>query len=129
MATEEFPFYTSDQAAEFLGVHVRTLRMWCRNGTIPYAGKAGKVYLFSRENLETFRRKYLSNGMSHQEIARKYGKDRTTVIYYFKERLKVRPIGIDRRKKNAACYDPETVAKFAKILKWEPVIPQDRTDE
>lgn len=50
---------TAKQAAQYLGVHVETLRRWVRLGTIPRTPLpgAGKDYRFSRRELEQWRQK------------------------------------------------------------------------
>jgi excisionase family DNA binding protein len=47
-------FWTTEQAAEYVGVHVETLRKWVRNGTfprIPLPG-GGKDFRFSKAMID-----------------------------------------------------------------------------
>lgn len=49
------PFITVDEAAELLGLNPETVRYLARNKRIP-AGKLGRVWRFSRSDLESFLR-------------------------------------------------------------------------
>ncbi|MCK7626589.1 helix-turn-helix domain-containing protein [Streptomyces sp. RS10V-4] len=46
-------FYSVEQVAERLGLHVRTVRNYVRDGRLP-AVRIGKQYRIAREDLETF---------------------------------------------------------------------------
>ena len=55
MMTEHRDWLTSEEAAEYLQVHVNTVRRWAREGTIP-AAKLGNRggFRFRREDLDAF---------------------------------------------------------------------------
>ena len=55
MMTEHRDWLTSEEAAEYLQVHVNTVRRWAREGAIP-AAKLGNRggFRFRREDLDRF---------------------------------------------------------------------------
>jgi PTS system nitrogen regulatory IIA component len=55
MMTERRDWLTTEEAAEYLRVHVNTVRRWAREGMIP-AAKLGNRggFRFKREDLERF---------------------------------------------------------------------------
>ena len=126
--TDNKLFYTSKEVGEMLGIVRQTVATMSRDGRLVPAGRIGANYIYTTEDIESCRRKYCNDGMSHTDISRAYGKSRTVVIYYFSERLKIKPVGIDVRRRSAKIYDPSTVKKAANILKWNPVTTPDQTN-
>ncbi|WP_197084568.1 helix-turn-helix domain-containing protein [Saccharothrix sp. ST-888] len=47
------PYYSVDQVASLLGLHVRTIRTYVRDGRLK-AARVGKQYRIAREDLEAF---------------------------------------------------------------------------
>jgi len=113
-------YYTTDSAAKFLGVSEVTIRNLTIDGKLTPI-KVGQSNVYHRDNLRLCKQHWYADGMTHRDIAEKYGKNRTTVIYQF-NRLKVKPSGVDgRRKGQPAAYSPETVDKMAKLIGWDQV--------
>jgi hypothetical protein len=118
--------YTTPSAAKYLGVSPLTVRTFTGLGRLtPFRVGAANVY--EKSDLDAVKAKYFADGLSHTDIAEKYGVKRTLVIYYYKK-LGVKPSGKDGRRKGApAVYDPSTVEKFAKIIGWDPPQSQNQT--
>jgi excisionase family DNA binding protein len=124
-------YYTTDSAAEFLGITVGTVRvLTAQKKLIPT--KVGQSNLYHIDGLKACRDRWYADGMTPKEIAEVYGKTKGTVLYHF-SRLNVRAIGVDgRRKGQPTVYDPSTVRKITKILGWTivyPGLPQNPTCE
>ena len=112
-------YYTTDSAAEFLGVSKMTVHKLAGKGKLKPT-KVGTSNLYYLMDLEICKGRWYADGLSHKDIGRVYGKKRTTVIYHYK-RLKVKPTGVDgRRKGQPAVYSAKTAAHFARILGWKP---------
>ena len=122
-------FYNTTQAAEKLGLYRDTVRKFILTGILRTDGRVGHQHLISEESISMFRQRYLNDGMTLADIAKAYGKTRPSVSHHFRTRLRVRPDGINIKRKRAFCYSPSTVAKFAKIMGWELVTSQNQTDE
>lgn len=45
---------TASQAAQICGVSVRTITRWAHQGVIPTVGRAGRVWLFQRGDVQRF---------------------------------------------------------------------------
>lgn len=113
-------YYTTNSAAEFLGISELTIRILTRDGKLSPT-RVGTSNLYHEQDLKACKGEWYADGLSHRDISEKYDKRRTTVIYHFR-RLKVKPTGVDgRRKGRPAVYDQDIVGKFAKILGWEPI--------
>jgi excisionase family DNA binding protein len=68
--------YSVDEVAEQLGLHVRTVRGYVRDGRLP-AVRIGKQYRITRENLETF---VGSPVVDPPEVARHRHVDVSTIV-------------------------------------------------
>lgn len=111
-------YYTTDSAAQFLGISPTTMRKLTAQGKLSPT-KIGSSNVYHYEQLLAHRRQWYADGMSYREIGEKYGQTRTNVSYHF-DRMKVEPVGVDgRRKGGPQVFSPSTVAKFARILGWE----------
>lgn len=115
------------EAADILGKSPRTIRRFVQRGVL-FAYRDGDRLIFRRNEVERLKDEKYPEGMTHGDIAREYGRKRTTVLATF-ERLHVKPLGTHQGKNNASVYSPSTVAKFAKVLGWEPVPHRSPTDE
>lgn len=113
-------FYTTEEAAEKIGCTYDTLLRWIREGKVP-VDQFGRSYVFTDESIAAIRQIYSPPGMTHTDIGKAYGISREMVVYYFKERLHVKPIGTDCLRGGGAVYDPETVKKMADLIGWEHI--------
>ena len=111
-------YYTTDSAAEFLGITVGTVRiLTMKKRLIPT--KVGQSNLYHIDGLKVCRDRWYADGLTPKEIAKRYRKTKGTVLYHF-DRLNVKPIGVDgRRKGQPTVYLPSTVRKIIAILGWD----------
>lgn len=108
------------EAAILLDKSPQLLRRLVWDGTLQAMRGSQNTLLFEIRVLNQLNETQYPAGMSHTDIAVKYGVKRGIVIYHFK-RLNVKPKGIGRACGGRAIYDEATVVKFAKILKWREV--------
>ena len=106
------------EAATYTGKTVRTIHRLARKGILPASTAPGGIMVFLQSDLDKMMSRQYPEGMTHRDIAQKYGISRTLVIYHFR-RLHVKPLGSNRGQRHATVYDEKTVAKFARLLGWD----------
>lgn len=124
----EDKFMKISEAAAYIGKQPQVLRRMVYDGILPRITMGGNHIVFRRSDLDRIKETRYVAGLSHADIAAKYGIGRTKVVYHF-ARLKVKSAGIYRGSNNANIYDLATVAKFAKILGWTEVRQEDKNPQ
>lgn len=119
---------TAKEAAQVLGMSEGTARRLFREGVMAGYRDAQDRICFERKEVERVKAKEYPAGMSHRDIAERYGVKRTVVIYHFK-RLKVKPLGVNRGGNGRTLYDFSSVSKFANLLGWRDQLqsPKDES--
>lgn len=106
------------EASDYLGKSQQIIRRMVFGNVIRSQRGANNMLLFEVNELDRIKAMAYPEGMSHSDIAARYGQTRSSVIYQF-GKLKVRPLGRNRGGNNRSVYHEDTVTKMAKILDWE----------
>ncbi len=99
---------STEEAAEYLGIHVQTLMYHRRKGHIEPYKTSGLA--FTPRMLDEFRERFQvesGEGMTKKEIAKAWGCSESSVQYYVKKG-RLEPIG---KRKQAWIFDPADVEK------------------
>ena len=117
------------EAAAYLGRKQQAVRRLVAKGLLG-ATLDGQAYRFDMAELERVKKSAYPNGMTHGQIARKYGIKRTSVIYHFRD---VPTIGSHQgsagQHGHAAVYDTATVTEIAQRLEWGEHQHKSQIDE
>lgn len=116
------------EAMEYLGKSDQVIRRLVRNGMLAASRDTRNCLLFDVTDLDRVRESKYQIGLTHTEIAARYGIKRGTVIYHL-QRLEVKALGYNYSD-NCNVYQESTIQKFAQILGWKEVaLSQNPTDE
>lgn len=107
-------------AADYIGKSRLTLRRLYYADLID-AMIIGKKLYFEVKKLDRLKLSQYPEGMSHTQIAGRYGVSRQTVAKHF-DRLHVKPLAVERSYRRKV-YSEDTVIRFAKILGWVQALP------
>jgi excisionase family DNA binding protein len=111
-------YYTTDSAAEFLGITKTTVRnLTVQKKLTPI--KVGNSNLYHIDDLLSCKGLWYADGLSPRDIGERYDVSKSMVHYHL-NRLKIDPVGVDgRRKGQPSVYSPNTIEKVSKIVGWQ----------